>query len=47
MWLEPDPGIALGIFPDAGICEEVLKLAPGEGLLLYTNGYYGNYRSRQ
>ena len=38
MWLEPDPGIALGIFPDAGIREEVLKLAPGEGLLLYTDG---------
>ena len=33
-----DTGIALGIFPDAGIREETLKLNPSEGLLLYTDG---------
>ena len=36
--LNPDPGIALGLFEDAGIQEERLRLAPGAGLLLYTDG---------
>ena len=36
--LSPDPGIALGLFEDAGIVEERLQLAPGAGILLYTDG---------
>lgn len=36
--LDPDPGIALGLFEDAGITEGQLRLAPGTGILLYTDG---------
>ena len=36
--LSPDPGIALGLFEDAGIVEEQMNLAPGAGILLYTDG---------
>ena len=36
--LMPDPGIALGLFDDIQIREETLTLAPGEGILLYTDG---------
>ena len=36
--LAPDPGIALGLFENAGIAEERLTLAPGAGVLLYTDG---------
>ncbi|MBO4915556.1 MAG: SpoIIE family protein phosphatase [Oscillospiraceae bacterium] len=38
VYLEPDPGIALGVFEDAGIADDRLTLAPGEGILLYTDG---------
>ena len=34
----PDPGIALGLFEDAGIVNNTIHLAPGEGILLYTDG---------
>lgn len=34
----PDPGIALGLFEDAGIVNETIHLGPGEGILLYTDG---------
>ena len=34
----PDPGIALGLFEDAGIVNETIRLKPGEGVLLYTDG---------
>lgn len=37
-YLSPDPGIALGLFEDAGIVNETLVLEPGEGILLYTDG---------
>ncbi len=37
-YLSPDPGIALGLFEDVGITNETLKLMPGEGVLLYTDG---------
>ena len=37
-FLAPDPGIALGLFEDAGIPEATLTLSPGEGILLYTDG---------
>ena len=37
-YLKPKPGIALGLFPDADIETETLTLAPGEGVLLYTDG---------
>ena len=36
--LTPDCGIALGLFEDAGIVDDTLQLAPGEGILLYTDG---------
>lgn len=36
--LTPDPGIALGLFEDAGIVEEQLRFEPGAGILLYTDG---------
>lgn len=34
----PDPGIALGLFEDAGIINETIRLVPGEGVLFYTDG---------
>ncbi|MDO4796889.1 MAG: SpoIIE family protein phosphatase [Coriobacteriales bacterium] len=37
-YLTPDPGIALGLFEDAGIVNETLVLKPGEGVLFYTDG---------
>ena len=37
-YLEPDPGIALGLFEDAGIAQDSLTLQPGEKVLLYTDG---------
>ena len=37
-YLRPKPGIALGLFPDADIETETVTLAPGEGVLLYTDG---------
>ena len=37
-YLRPDEGIALGMFEDANLMEETLILAPGEGILLYTDG---------
>lgn len=37
-YLAPDPGIALGLFEDAGIVNEALVLKPGEGVLFYTDG---------
>lgn len=37
-YLQPDSGIALGLFEDAQIRNESLFLAPGEGILLYTDG---------
>lgn len=37
-YLAPDPGIALGLFEDAGIEDASLMLAAGEGILLYTDG---------
>ncbi len=36
--LQPDSGIALGIFEDAGLKDYTLRLAPSEGILLYTDG---------
>ena len=35
---QPSPGIALALFEDSGIENETLTLAPGEGILLYTDG---------
>lgn len=37
-YMEPDPGLALGLFEDADIQEAHLTLRPGEGILLYTDG---------
>lgn len=37
-YLSPDPGIALGLFEDAGIVNETLVLQPGEGVFFYTDG---------
>lgn len=37
-YMKPKPGIALGLFPDADIETETVTLAPGEGVLLYTDG---------
>lgn len=37
-YLQPDPGIALGMFEDAGLTDEVLTLSLAEGMLLYTDG---------
>ena len=36
--LKPDPGIALGLFRDSNIQNCKLTLAPGEGIMLYTDG---------
>ena len=35
---DPEPGIALGLFEDADIVDETIRLAPGEGVLFYTDG---------
>jgi len=37
-FINPEPGIALGLFEDAGIRNGNLTLKKGEGLLLYTDG---------
>ena len=37
-FLNPEPGIALGLFEDAGIRNGNLTLKKGEGFLLYTDG---------
>lgn len=37
-YLDPDPGIALGLFEDADIKNESRVLMPGEGIVLYTDG---------
>ena len=37
-FLQPDPGIALGLFEDAGIVNETLVLNPGDGIVFYTDG---------
>lgn len=37
-FLEPDLGIALGLFEDAGIVNETFVLQPGDGIVLYTDG---------
>ncbi len=37
-FFQPDPGVALGLFEDAGILEERRTLEPGQRLLLYTDG---------
>ncbi len=37
-YLNPDPGIALGLFEDAGILTGTMTLARGDGILLYTDG---------
>jgi len=37
-FLNPDSGVVLGLFEDADLQEAVLTLAPGEGILLYTDG---------
>ena len=36
--LRADPGIALGLFDDAGICDDVIVMDKGDGMLLYTDG---------
>lgn len=36
--IKPDTGIALGLFEDAGIKDEVLMLDKGDGVFLYTDG---------
>lgn len=36
--LEPDSGIALGLFDDIEIFDNTMKPEPGQGLLLYTDG---------
>jgi len=37
-YMEPDPGIALGLFENAGIENSSLMLSAGEGIVLYTDG---------
>ena len=37
-FLDPEPGIALGLFEDANIRNGVITLKQGDGLLLYTDG---------
>ena len=37
-FLNPDPGIALGLFKDADLKNHELFLGPSEGILLYTDG---------
>lgn len=37
-FLKPDEGIALGVFDDAQIPDKTMKLLPGQGILLYTDG---------
>ena len=37
-FIQPDPGIALGFFEDAGIVNETLVLNPGDCIVFYTDG---------
>lgn len=37
-YLDPEIGIALGLFEDADITDSSMTLMPGEGILLYTDG---------
>ncbi|MCR5060357.1 MAG: SpoIIE family protein phosphatase [Saccharofermentans sp.] len=37
-YLEPETGIALGLFEDSDIIDETLTLNPGEGILIYSDG---------
>jgi anti-sigma regulatory factor (Ser/Thr protein kinase) len=37
-FLNPEPGIALGLFENADLKDETCSLAPGQGILLYTDG---------
>ena len=37
-YLEPDSGIALGLFEDARYKDEEIKLEDGQGILIYTDG---------
>ena len=45
--IEIKPGIALGLFEDADICEEELILKQDEGLLLYTDGVFEAINSKK
>ena len=46
-FLDPDSGIALGLFEDAGILNGSLELQPGEGIILYTDGVTEAVNSRR
>ena len=37
-YLDPDPGIALGLFEDSDIVGDTLTINPGEGILIYSDG---------
>lgn len=37
-FLNPEPGIALGVFENAGLKNASCTLSPGQGILLYTDG---------
>lgn len=37
-FVDPDPGIALGVFEDAGIVDDTLRVPAGTGVVLYTDG---------
>ncbi len=37
-FLDPDPGIAIGLFEDAGIVNETCVLKSGDGIVFYTDG---------
>ena len=37
-FLNPEPGIALGVFENAGLKNASYTLSPGQGILLYTDG---------
>lgn len=37
-FIEPDSGLAIGLFPDAGMVDESLTLKDSQGLFLYTDG---------
>lgn len=37
-FVDPDPGIALGVFEDAGIVDDTLHIPAGTGVVLYTDG---------
>ena len=38
VFLKPDAGIAIGVIEDAQIPDKTMKLLPGQGVLLYTDG---------